>query len=78
MGTVVRLNDVRRAKARRRELARDSDRMARSRRYRQRAEELRTISEEVVLKETCLTLLSLAESYDQMASVMEKMACNKQ
>jgi hypothetical protein len=51
--------------------------MARARRYRQRADELRAISEEVILKETCLTLLSLAESYDQMASVMQKMACDK-
>jgi len=49
--------------------------MARARRFRRRAEELRAISEEVILKETCLTLVSLAESYDQMASVMEKMAC---
>ncbi|HLY06452.1 MAG TPA: hypothetical protein VKR31_11965 [Rhizomicrobium sp.] len=51
--------------------------MARARRYRQRAGELRLISEEVMLKETCLTLLSLAESYDQMASVMESMAREK-
>lgn len=50
----------------------------RARRYRQRAEELRTIAEEVFLKETCLTLISLAESYDQMACVMEKMACGRQ
>lgn len=51
--------------------------MARARRYRQRAEELRSISEEVILKETRLTLLSLAESYEQMAATMERMACNK-
>ena len=51
--------------------------MARARRYRQRAEQLRSISEEVILRETCLTLVSLAESYDQMATVMEKMACEK-
>jgi len=51
--------------------------MQRAHRYRQRAEELRSISDEVMLKETCLTLLSLAESYDQMASVMERMACDK-
>jgi hypothetical protein len=82
MGTVVRISDVRRAKAQRRAIAgipdrMIPDRMARARRYRQRAEELRSISEEVMLKETCLTLLSLAESYDQMASVMERMACGK-
>lgn len=77
MGTVVRISDVRRARAQRRGLVSVPDRMARARRYRRRAEELRSISEEVMLKETCLTLLSLAESYDQMASVMEKMACDK-
>ena len=77
MGTVVRMEDVRRARAQRGPPIRVEDRMARARRYRQRAEELRSISEEVILKETCLTLLSLAESYDQMASVMEGMACDK-
>lgn len=77
MGTVTRIEDVRRARARRGRTVGGEDRMARARRYRQRAEELRAIAEEVILKETCLTLLSLAESYDQMASVMEKMACNK-
>ena len=78
MGIVVRLDDVRRARQRRKTPASCEDRMARARRYRQRADELRAISEEVILKETCLTLLSLAESYDQMASVMQKMACDKQ
>ena len=77
MGTVVRLDDVRRARQRRRTPAGCEDQMARARRYRRRADELRAISEEVILKETCLTLLSLAESYDQMASVMEKLACDK-
>lgn len=77
MGTIVRLNDVRRARAQRLALVSVPDRMARARRYRQRAEELRSISEEVMLKETCLTLLSLAESYDQMAFVMERMVCEK-
>jgi hypothetical protein len=75
MGTVIRINDVRRARAQRQTLISAGDRMARARRFRRRAEELRAISEEVILKETCLTLVSLAESYDQMASVMEKMAC---
>jgi hypothetical protein len=78
MGTVIRMSDVRRRPAAQRGArVGPSDRMARARRYRQRAEELRSISEEVILKETCLTLLSLAESYDQMASVMERMASNK-
>ena len=73
MGTVTRLDDVRRTRAHRRNAIGAEDRLQRARRYRQRAEELRSISEEVILKETCLTLLSLAESYDQMASVMESM-----
>jgi hypothetical protein len=77
MGTVTRIEDVRRARAQRGRIVGGGDRRARARRYRRRAEELRAISEEVILKETCLTLLSLAESYDQMASVMEKTACNK-
>ena len=77
MGTVIRMEDVRRARAQRGPAASVEDRTARARRYRQRAEELRSISEEVILKETYLTLLSLAESYDQMASVMEGMACDK-
>lgn len=77
MGTVVRISDVRRARAQRARDGSVGDRKVRARRYRQRAEELRSISEEVMLKETCLTLLSLAESYDQMASVMERMASDK-
>jgi hypothetical protein len=75
MGTITRIEDVRRA--RRRRTAATDDHAARARRYRLRAEELRSISEEVMLKETCLTLLSLAESYDQMASVMEKLSSDK-
>ena len=77
MGNVIRISDVRRARAQRGPPADAEDRRARARRYRQRAEELRAIAEEVILKETCLTLLSLAESYDQMACVMEKMACGR-
>ena len=77
MGTVIRFDDVRRARAQRQTPSGVSDGIARARRYRQRAEQLRSISEEVILKETCLTLLSLAGSYEQMASVMEKMACDK-
>jgi hypothetical protein len=73
MGKVTRLDEVRRA--RRGALSQASlpcERRARARRYRLRAEELRAISEEVMLKETCLTLVSLAESYEQMARAMER------
>jgi len=79
MGTVIKIGDVRRARtmAQRAVLPPTETRARRARRYRLRAEELRSISEEVILKETCLTLLSLAESYDQMASVMEKMGSAK-
>jgi hypothetical protein len=79
MGTVTSLDDIRRAKqsARRVINLRAEDRRARIRRYRRRAEELRAISEEVILRETCLTLRSLAESYEQMASTMESMSCDK-
>lgn len=74
MNNVTRLEDVRRARRRPPELepwGSPPDRQARAQRYRRRAEELRAISEEVMLKETCLTLLSLAESYEQMARTME-------
>jgi hypothetical protein len=77
MTKITRLDDVRRAKRARDSLAQIADcadRRARARRYRLRAEELRAISEEVMLKETCLTLLSLAESYEQMAHTMDTMA----
>jgi hypothetical protein len=39
--------------------------------YRLRAEELRVIAGEVLLKETSRTLLSLADSYEQMALMVE-------
>lgn len=44
----------------------------RARHYRMRAEELRAIADEVMLRETSRTLLSLAESYDQMADITEQ------
>lgn len=43
----------------------------RARHYRLRAEELRVIADEVLLKETNRTLLSLADSYEQMAVMVE-------
>jgi hypothetical protein len=39
--------------------------------YRSRAEELRSIADEVMLVETQRTLLSLADSYDHMAAMLE-------
>jgi hypothetical protein len=39
--------------------------------YRLRAKELRVIAEEVLLRETNRTLLSLADSYEQMAIMAE-------
>jgi hypothetical protein len=47
------------------------DRAVRARHYRFRAEELRVISEEVLLRETSRTLLSLADSYEQIAIMVE-------
>lgn len=75
MGKVTLLDDVRRARRGAAQLPPASlpdERRMRARRYRMRAEELRAISEEVMLKETCLTLVSLAESYERMARTMER------
>ena len=79
MGTVTKLDEVRRAKraAQRVGTPNAEGRAARACRFRHRAEELRAISEEVMLKETCLTLLSLAESYEQMAATMDSMSCDE-
>ncbi|HTT82562.1 MAG TPA: hypothetical protein VMF67_03695 [Rhizomicrobium sp.] len=74
MDKITRLGEARRAyvlgtiKAR----SVQADRELCVRHYRLRAEELRDIAEEVLLKETNRTLLSLAESYQQMAEMMEK------
>jgi hypothetical protein len=46
-------------------------RKARAHGYRLRAEELRVISEDVILAETQQTLLGLAESYERMAEILE-------
>jgi hypothetical protein len=73
MGKVTRLNEARRAYVLGtiRPDVRSGDRECRARHYRLRAEELRVISEEVLLRETSRTLLSLAESYEQMAEMVE-------
>lgn len=47
------------------------DRQARTAQYRDKAEELRTVSEDVILEQTRLTLLRLAETYDRMANALE-------
>jgi hypothetical protein len=47
-------------------------RRARASHYRCRADELRAIADEVRLLETQRTLLSLAESYDHMASMLDE------
>jgi hypothetical protein len=84
MGTVTHLEDVLRARdtireeqavesLRRDPLADAGNRNERIHRYRQKAEELRTISEDVILYETKQTLLSLSCSYEYMADAVERM-----
>jgi len=46
-------------------------RAARAGHYRSRAVELRVIADDVMLAETQRTLLSLADSYDHMASILD-------
>jgi hypothetical protein len=48
-----------------------AQRKARAGHYRCRAEELRAIADDVMLMETQRTLLSLADSYDHMASILD-------
>jgi len=84
MGTVTRLRDVLHARDQIREknavgnLRRDpptgvNEREARMQQYRLKAEELRTIAEDVILYETKQTLLSLSYSYEYMADALERM-----
>ena len=47
------------------------DRQARIAQYRDKAEELRAISEDVILEQTRLTLQRLAENYERMANALE-------
>ena len=47
------------------------DRDRRMAQYREKAKELRAISEDVILEETRATLLSLANSYEEMARMLE-------
>ncbi|HEX3665595.1 MAG TPA: hypothetical protein VHU23_10220 [Rhizomicrobium sp.] len=73
MSKVTRLDEARRAYVLGtiRASSTPQDHELRARHYRLRAEELRVIAEEVLLRETSRTLLSLAESYDQMAAMVE-------
>jgi len=84
MGTVTRLEDVLRARdtireeqavesLRRGAVAGADERAARVQQYRRKAEELRTIAEDVILYETRQTLLSLSCSYEYMADALERM-----
>jgi biotin synthase-related radical SAM superfamily protein len=49
-------------------------RKARAEHYRCRAEELRTVAEDAILAETQRTLLSLADSYEHMASLLDEVS----
>jgi hypothetical protein len=50
------------------------DRTARARQFRDKAEELRAICDDVILEDTRQTFLRLAESYDRMAASLENTA----
>lgn len=82
MGTIVRLQDTRHihdmirqegalAVLRRPRALRPKHRDGRIVQYREKAEELRAISEDVILEETKATLLSLANAYEEMARLLE-------
>jgi hypothetical protein len=81
MGTIIQLDDARRVHdmirqepvlaALRHPRSRPEDRQGRIVQFRQKAEELRTISDDVILPETRMTLLSLAQSYEHMARTLE-------
>jgi hypothetical protein len=59
------------ATLRRPSAARLTDRAARARQFRDKAEELRAICDDVILEETRQTFCRLAESYDRMAASLE-------
>ena len=50
---------------------RPADRQGRIVQFRAKAEELRTLSNDVILQQTRATLLRLAENYDRMACLLE-------
>jgi hypothetical protein len=55
----------------RRPAKRPADRRGRIAQFRSKAEELRTLSDDVILQQTRATLLRLADSYDRMACLLE-------
>jgi hypothetical protein len=81
MGIIIPLEDARRVHdmirqepvlaALRYPRPRPEDRQGRIVQFRQKAEELRTISDDIILSETRSTLLSLAQSYEHMAHTLE-------
>jgi hypothetical protein len=83
MGIIIQLEDARRVHdmirqepvlaALRHPRTRPEDRQGRIVQFRQKAEELRTISDDIILPETRMTLLSLAQSYEHMARSLEDM-----
>lgn len=58
------------AALRRPQFLRAGDRQDRIMRFEGKAEELRAVAEDVILSETRLTLLKLAETYERMASTL--------
>ena len=81
MGMIIPLEDARRVHdmirqepvlaTLRHPRSRPEDRQGRIVQFRQKAEELRTISDDIILPETRSTLLNLAQSYDHMARTLE-------
>jgi hypothetical protein len=55
-------------------LRNSAQRKARAGHYRCRAEELRAIAEDAMLQQTQRTLLSLADSYEHMASLLDEVS----
>jgi hypothetical protein len=62
------------ATLRRQPAPRLTDRTARARQFRDKAEELRAICDDVILEETRQMFLRLAETYDRMAASLESNA----
>ena len=58
----------------RRERAEPGSRQERIAQFRAKAEELRTICEDVILPDTRSSLLNLADTYERMASALESVA----
>ena len=83
MGSIARLDDFRHgqpsaiaamasALRRLRPPAAPDERNERAQSYRHRAEELRAVAQDVILRDTELTLRNLADSYDRMALRLEE------